>query len=487
MRPTTTNWRIVAVHRDGLERLAWTARADLRKQQVEVFCGSNVEVGEDWVFEGIWNAPFSGAGFDNAAEVYGSGLRTRGDLLTFVAPSTTTERIWYTTQEEVLFASNSLPLLLAHSDSRLHQEVHKYSALSAQSPAEPAATAVMPGRPAPIGVLAHHNLQWRIGSAVTRVGKPSNRGFRSYEDYHGFLLETADKLKANATNAEREHRIAFLTTISSGYDSPAAAVMAKHMGCSKAVTIESARSLFPRSDSGAAIAERLGLECETHPRAGRGTADEIYFWAALGHPQDEHFATFEYPKPVSLLFSGQYGGNIWAIDHHFRSPFERSDWSGLGFAEYRLKEGVIHCPVPFWGSDRYEDIHRVSTSPEMEPWNRDGEYDRPIPRRIVEEAGVDAEMFGTRKSATQYDDTFLWPRQPELSDDYHQYLKNAGYSSPPVALARILSTINENLLFPLEQRIYGREHPRVFWETGQRLVFVWANERLAARYRAVLS
>jgi hypothetical protein len=36
---------------------------------------------------------------------------------------------------------------------------------------------------------------------------------------------------------------------------------------------------------------------------------------------------------------------------------------------------------------------------EMAPWSIGGEYDRPIPRRIVEEAGVERDSFGQSKKA----------------------------------------------------------------------------------------
>ena len=36
----------------------------------------------------------------------------------------------------------------------------------------------------------------------------------------------------------------------------------------------------------------------------------------------------------------------------------------------------------------------------MQPYSVGGDYDRPIPRRIVEEAGVGRHKFGMRKNAT---------------------------------------------------------------------------------------
>ncbi|MBW2176817.1 MAG: hypothetical protein JRH03_07695, partial [Deltaproteobacteria bacterium] len=46
----------------------------------------------------------------------------------------------------------------------------------------------------------------------------------------------------------------------------------------------------------------------------------------------------------------------------------------------------------------------ISLSSEMEPWRLHNSYDRPIPRRIAEEAGVERHLFGIEKKfvATKY-------------------------------------------------------------------------------------
>ena len=50
-------------------------------------------------------------------------------------------------------------------------------------------------------------------------------------------------------------------------------------------------------------------------------------------------------------------------------------------------------------------------SNEMDPYRIGGNYDRPVPRRIVEEAGVARLLFGqTKKAATPI--TLFWPQCP---------------------------------------------------------------------------
>jgi hypothetical protein len=464
--------------------LGWLMSAETDTGRYRVWHGRNVEISDDWVVEAVWDGAFGEGCFDRTCLVFGSGVRVREELLTVVSPGSTTERIFYQLDGTRVHASNSLPLLMALTGTRLLDTVNDYSARSSVTPPDPSQAPALPATPRAIFTLAHHNLILATGSEPLRVAKPGNGRFDTFEDYRRFLNHTADAIAGNAHSSERVHSIRMLTTISSGYDSPAGAVLAKRMGCKDAATIKEARSLVPRSDSGADVARQLGLNCTEYSRRARGFEGELLFWAGLGHPQDEHFGLFEYPEPVSLLFTGQYGGNIWAIDDHFRGPFERSDWSGLGFGEYRLNRSVIHCPVPFWGAHRAEDVLRISRSDAMKPWVLSGEYDRPVPRRLVEEAGVSRKSFGIRKSATQYDDTFLWPRDPDLDADFRSYLEERNIPIPPVKLARLWSTLYDKLLFALESRFFGRDHPRAFWLQSQGLLFQWANDRLAAAYEA---
>src|SRR6185436_12194304 len=71
----------------------------------------------------------------------------------------------------------------------------------------------------------------------------------------------------------------------------------------------------------------------------------------------------------------------------------------LALTEYRLWAGFINCAVPFWGVRQIRDIHAISNSEELRPWDVGGHYSRPICRRIAEEAGIPRHAFGMRKRA----------------------------------------------------------------------------------------
>jgi hypothetical protein len=71
--------------------------------------------------------------------------------------------------------------------------------------------------------------------------------------------------------------------------------------------------------------------------------------------------------------------------------------SGTALTEYRLWAGFLHCPIAFFGARSAAAIKAISNSAEMKPWDVGGRYNRPICRRVVEQAGVPREVFGAHK------------------------------------------------------------------------------------------
>lgn len=49
------------------------------------------------------------------------------------------------------------------------------------------------------------------------------------------------------------------------------------------------------------------------------------------------------------------------------------------------------------GCDKWSDLSKISQSEEMQPWSIRNYYDRPIPRRLLEESNVKRDMFGKEK------------------------------------------------------------------------------------------
>jgi hypothetical protein len=102
-----------------------------------------------------------------------------------------------------------------------------------------------------------------------------------------------------------------------------------------------------------------------------------------------------------VVFTGFHGDKVWDRKTHDLGPeIVRSDASGTDLTEYRLWVGFVNCAVPYLGVRQINDIHAISTSGELFPWDVERGYSRPICRRIIEERGVPRNLFGVQKKAT---------------------------------------------------------------------------------------
>jgi hypothetical protein len=188
-----------------------------------------------------------------------------------------------------------------------------------------------------------------------------------------------------------------------------------------------------------------------------------------------------------VLFTGFHGDKMWAKDTQDLSEhIVRGDYSGLSLSEYRLWAGFIHCPVAFWGARHIRDVHAISNSPEMEPWDVAVQYSRPIPRRIVEEAGVPRELFGTHKRMAS---VFLLDPRDFLTaqswNDYEDWLRQhrlewvrQGRIPPPwgAPIARVKRWVLRHTRWNV------RGIHRLTRLNPRRYMFPWAVERAKQRY-----
>jgi hypothetical protein len=65
-----------------------------------------------------------------------------------------------------------------------------------------------------------------------------------------------------------------------------------------------------------------------------------------------------------------------------------------GLREFRLRAGIVFVHAPTIGATNASAIFAIIRSSEMRPWSLGVKYDRPIPRRIVETAGIPRAAFG---------------------------------------------------------------------------------------------
>jgi hypothetical protein len=468
-------------------KLAWVAIVSDDSCDADVLHGPCVEANPQWCAEAVWSGEYAQGDFDRTDRVFGTGVRVRRDGLVFVSSASIMDRLWVIRAERKLHVSNSLPAILAVTGRSLaNGPIDSLMHTTWGSRRRTASAGLDKGE-----VVVHwlDNLVVR-GGQLKVVPKPDTAPqFRRYEDYHRFLVESMQEIGKNLRAPTRAHRIEPLATVSSGYDSPAVALLSRHAGCERAITISDSNSMWRGSDSGTAIAKKLGLSCRSYRRTAASYPNEIAVWAASGKAGLLSWSRFEWPGPVCAAFLGSYCDTIWSRKRIPRDYTERSQ-SFLSMGEFRLWSGMLQCPVSFLGMHHAEEINAIASLPEMEPWSVGGSYDRPIPRRMLEEAGLARGSFAQRKKDTSHESPFRWPYSREASQSFRSYLLARGRRVPhmsSVAIIRVIATLEKlwgkNIARHLRLPRFGR-----FWRSysNPELLFRWANEALANQYKAHL-
>lgn len=398
-----------------LPRLAWAAQLRKGESTARILHGPWVETREDCFFEGAWDGPFEACRFDQALTLAGSGGRLDGNGLVFAGPSHTYERLHCVRTADALFVSNSLPFLLAVSGERLDPE-HPHYYLDFLD-YHCAGIRVKEKRLRLAGsrfVELHDccNLTIQPDLAISRLEKPLAPPPRDYTAYVSFLSRTARDVFANAADTRRRWTYRPVVTLSQGYDSTAVSALASKAGCSEAVSFlkSNARAGY-EDDSGREIAAYLGLRVTEYERTDYDRLSQNRDHEFYMEPDgvDRSMVLMEEQLAGSLLLTGRFGERLWTRELSSRwglpgyagyPDFQLVAGFKLGgcaLGEFRMKAGFIHFPLACSGALHAPAIQAISESREMKPWSVGRGYDRPIARRIAEDAGVPRHLFGQVK------------------------------------------------------------------------------------------
>jgi hypothetical protein len=388
---------------DWLPRLAWCARLERGSSDVTVRHGPWVDTRADRFFEGVWDGDYGADRFDEAFCFAGTGGVAGAGHVRFVGSMNTFERLHVVRAGDELFLSNSLAFALVESGDAPELGYPYYYcdflAIFRDGLRRPERSWVPTRRGRRLFLHGPVTLRVTPDLAVTRSPRREPAPVSSYADYVRLLQETVDRAVANAGDARRRQRYRPLVSLSAGYDSPAVAVLAVRAGCREAITITGKEQ--SDADSGRSIGERLGLDVTEYALLayrtlpGRPEAEACLCDWGWGAP----FAAAETQLTGSVVLNGRHGGVVWSTEPQY--PDGRVPWvtttNGGSMHELRLRAGFVQFGVPFVQSMDPRGLRRISTSAEMRPWGIGGDYDRPIPRRLVEEAGVPRDWFGMRK------------------------------------------------------------------------------------------
>jgi len=399
------------VHVPALPALAWCARVTPGTEAVPVFHGSQVEIHARGFVEGAWDGAFAAFDLARATVLCGTGATTAADGVRFYASTDQQGVLFSIRQRDSLVVSNSPSFALAVAGEALEPlypfYVYDLLAIFRQ------------GLYCPDG-----RLRLRSGNALrvhyTTVMAVSPRGevrFEAhaacappgdYRSYAALLYGGVDAVLANARDEARRSPYAPLVTLSRGYDSTAGAVLARRAGAREAFTYVDSRQADPTRDSGVDNARVLGMTCAEHDRwayltlAGAVEAEFGYGPLSSNVP----LAAVEPQLAGRILVTGESGDPMWdpcrtRVFDRMGRPWIRYP-QGLSVIEHRLRVGYVIFAPACLAARHNRAIHAIAVSPEMRPWSIGVGYDRPLPRRLCEEAGLARDAFGTRKFASSH-------------------------------------------------------------------------------------
>jgi hypothetical protein len=433
--------KIIYHEYDQLPKLAWCAVVEENSPHIHVYHGKNVETFENFFVEGAWNGDFASAGFDKSYFFMGSGMRLENhegnEKMIFSTPNHTFERLHSISNQKTRFISNSLPFILSMTQGDLDIEYLDY---------ERDFNTILKGikeykRQIPLkdgkSVRLHYycNIILDSKGELQEESKISTGAFRDYSHYHDTLLSTLRAFVENAQDAQRKINYGMASTISKGYDSPAAAAMAHEVGCNTVVSFD--RPLKFANDCGEDIALKLGYKNIIKKDADEYLSNtklvEAEFLSSGELGTDIIYASFEKEFSDNIAFTGEHGGGMWGksyLDINKEMRYETIAFTETSLIEYRLRVGFISVPIPIFGAEERPSIIKISNLSEMMDYSIGGEYDRPIPRRILESRGVDREMFGMEKHGAGFSYRFdslgrIKKRMAAKSfEAFHSYYKN---------------------------------------------------------------
>jgi len=408
-----------------LPKLAWIASIGQKSRTIYVVHGSSVECRDDFMVEGVWDDEFEKGNFHRSENFFGSGIRIDDDKVYFSITSSPIDRLLFCEYKGMHLFSNSLILLLATTGARLDVE-HDYKRESlslcvSRNQYSRKFTVIHP-EISNFYQVFHENIIF-TKEQITFEYRYKKHGLASYSQCLKYINDILIKVRKNYECDKRRNVIAPFSMLSEGYDSTAVSVLVRQIGVKSVFIANKMKtyiSRFKRDDEVAGakrIAEKLRYDVLFLDNKRSNVSDDELYFLATTYPKHHSGAWsevglhlmakyIEVNCSAAVVFSGHHGDSVWDANIPNKILNEiRVPGRPLGYcSEMRLKSGLINIPLPGILATDIKDISNISLSSEMEPWRLHNSYDRPIPRRIAEEAGVERHLFGIEKKfvATKY-------------------------------------------------------------------------------------
>ncbi len=333
----------------------------------------------------------------------------RPESITFVSSGTTVDRLHSLELQDCTLISNSLVCLLWFSGGQvdLHYTTHIVDLDSVLRGIEHYKPSLKTSSGS-VRLTYFDNLTWDGKKLSVTKKRIPRRDFSDFAKYRQFIDESLRLIAENMVAIGRRQRLSLIGSMSSGYDSATTTALALPHGLKDVFSFTTARG--GDNDSGIRVADALSIILRLIDRDGwrAHRLPEVPFLAAQASGGDVFFRGVDEYLSNRVLLTGFHGDKVWGTEMwEGANVLARGDCSGSGLSEYRLSKGFFHVPLPFFAATQSTDIVKISQSREMDPWRLSNSYDRPICRRILEEAGVPRDAFGMTKKAVS---VIFWQR-----------------------------------------------------------------------------
>lgn len=487
---------------DRLPALAWYA--DVSGDTVRVLHGDAIECRNNFFVEGAWSGSFSEGNFTDSDWFCGTGAQVFKDKIIFSTPSHVTYGVYSFEKRGGYCLSNSLYLLM--SMQKLHYDVNYVNY-------EIDFNSIIDGinqYSKDLYVLNQNEKEERVrieyfkNITITNCGeyistnKKKVYDFTSFDDYYSRLLKDMGHLVENAADKSREHQYGIVTTISKGYDAPCCAAIAHKLGCDTALTF-SAEGKY-KEDCGSDVARAIGykniIEVDANTYANRNDLIEVEYVCSGELGAQISFSSFDHYACGNILLTGERGDSVWgkhAVNRNNEFSFEDM-LSHLGSCEHRLWANYISVPMPLYGATSWTSLYDIANSDEMKPWSVSNSYDRPIPRRIIETAGVNRNQFGIEKHGAGFVYKFDWLERiqsrmsPAAAEDFGLYVKQnrkLRYIATVVYLWKFRSLYLRKIGLKLKG-ITPYEIGKIANPMAPSYLIPWAGQHMIKRYEKII-
>lgn len=427
-------------HEASWPPLAWLAICNENDRSITIRHGTDVDTRQNWFCEAVWDNDYANGNFDQTSTVFGTGGRIRDGLIIFVSSGFPADGLRHIKINGTQYLSNSLVCLTAVLDLQVDPWYPWYyeDFFSIDDGMDHYKNFIDTSRGA-VKLTYYKNLLWDNGS-LTEIDKPvTGECFHNYDAYHEFLLVSLQRLASNMDNAERPFSYDSISTSSSGYDSLAVSVLSRQLGTRDVICVPEDR--IGLDDSGIELIKQLDMQALPLMRDAwrKEPYAEVPFIAGDACGRDAWLHAARDLLSRRVLLTGYFGDTIWSLKQtgDDSKPSIMSGRGGLSLTEFRLQTGFIHCPLTHLGLHAFEKIREIGSMDDMQAWVTPGQYNRPVPRRIVEQAGLQRGSFALRKTAVnvhlfrrQEFDRFL--AESESFRDYMQWLRKQSHSMRPL-------------------------------------------------------